>query len=191
LSPMYRYTPMSDEIDIINGCKKQVPRYQRALYDKFASKMLGVCLRYSHDQEEAEDMLQEGFVKVFSHINDYRGDGSFEGWIRRVMINSAINYFVKNKRHYFQDDVDDLGEVIEDNRVHYDQLHVKDLLRVIQALPDGYRTVFNLYEIEGYQHEEIAEMLGISVSTSKTQLLHSKRLLQKRLADYSREIKGY
>ncbi len=188
---MYRYTPMSDEIDIINGCKKQVPRYQRALYDKFASKMLGVCLRYSHDQEEAEDMLQEGFVKVFSHINDYRGDGSFEGWIRRVMINSAINYFVKNKRHYFQDDVDDLGEVIEDNRVHYDQLHVKDLLRVIQALPDGYRTVFNLYEIEGYQHKEIAEMLGISVSTSKTQLLHSKRLLQKRLADYSREIKGY
>jgi RNA polymerase sigma-70 factor (ECF subfamily) len=78
--------------------QKAGARYQRALYDKFASKMLGVCLRYSHDQEEAEDMLQEGFVKDFSHINDYRGDGSFEGWIRRVMINSAINYFVKNKR---------------------------------------------------------------------------------------------
>jgi len=161
---------------------------QKALYERFASKMLGVCLRYARDKEEAEDMLQEGFIKVFVKLKEFRGDGSFEGWIRRVMVNTAINYYMRFRKHLYQQDIKDIEEITEDQHVVFDHLHVKDLLQLVQSLPVGYRTVFNLYEIEGYQHKEIATMMDISVSTSKTQLLHARRLLQRKLGTYSREI---
>lgn len=161
---------------------------QKILYERFAPKMLGVCLRYARDKEEAEDMLQEGFIKVFFKLGEFRGEGSFEGWIRRIMVNTAINYYLRLRKHFYQHDIKEIEEIVEDQHVAFDQLHVKDLLALVQALPTGYRTVFNLYEVEGYQHKEIAEMMKISVSTSKTQLLHARRLLQKRLGSYSREI---
>jgi len=179
---------MIHDSEIVKGCLKGSLKMQKALYDRFASKMLGVCLRYARDTEEAEDMLQEGFIKVFLKLGEFRGEGSFEGWIRRIMVNTAINYYMRFKKHLYQQDLKEIEEITEDQQVVFDHLHVKDLLTLVQNLPVGYRTVFNLYEIEGYQHKEIAEMMDISVSTSKTQLLHARRLLQKRLGSYSREI---
>lgn len=179
---------MIHDSEIIRGCQKGSLKMQRVLYERFAPKMLGVCLRYARDKEEAEDMLQEGFIKVFLKLGEFRGDGSFEGWIRRIMINTAINYYMRFRKHLYQQDIKEIEEITEDQHVAFDHLHVKDLLALVQSLPSGYRTVFNLYEIEGYQHKEIAEMMEISVSTSKTQLLHARRLLQKRLGNYGREI---
>jgi RNA polymerase sigma-70 factor (ECF subfamily) len=173
---------MSDETGLIQGCIKGDNRVQRMLYQKYASQMFGVCLRYAIDEDEAADMLQEGFIKVFLKISEFRNEGSFEGWIRRIIVNTSINLVLKNKKHQFHQNLEQLEEVIEDTGVAHEQLNVKDLLKMIQVLPPGYRNVFNLYEIEGYTHKEIAELMGISVNTSKTQLMHARRLLQKRLA---------
>ena len=179
---------MIHDTEIIRGCLKGSLKMQKVLYERFAPKMLGVCLRYARDKEEAEDMLQEGFIKVFMKLGEFRGDGSFEGWIRRIMVNTAINYYLRLRKHFYQQDIKEIEEITEDSQIAFDQLHVKDLLRLVQSLPVGYRTVFNLYEIEGYQHKEIAEIMSISVSTSKTQLLHARRLLQKRLGAYNLQI---
>ena len=150
---------------------------QHELYNRFAPKMYGVCLRYASNAEEAEDILQEGFIKIFNKINSYRGEGSFEGWIRRIFVNTAIEHF--RKKTYLQP----IGE-IEENTVEgkylsvLDNLAEKDIIQLIQQLSPGYRTVFNMYVVEGYSHKQIAEMLGISEGTSKSQLSRAKLILQ-------------
>ncbi|MDO9510607.1 MAG: RNA polymerase sigma factor [Bacteroidales bacterium] len=172
---------MNHEAEIIRGCIKGDGRQQRRLYELYSPRMFGICLRYAQDEDDASDILQEGFIKVFTKLSEFRHEGSFEGWIRRIVVNTAINHCLKNKKHQYHYDLNDVEELIEDEKASFDPLQVLDLLKLVRNLPPGYRTVFNLYEIEGFAHKEIAEMMGISINTSKTQLMHARRLLQKRL----------
>lgn len=150
---------------------------QQELYDRFASKMYGVCLRYAGNVEEAEDILQDGFIKVFNKINSYRGEGSFEGWIRRIFVNTAIEHF--RKKTYLQPITETEENTVEGKYLSVlDSLAEKDIVQLIQQLSPGYRTVFNMYVVEGYTHKQIAEMLGISEGTSKSQLSRAKLILQ-------------
>ncbi|MCX6230254.1 MAG: sigma-70 family RNA polymerase sigma factor [Bacteroidetes bacterium] len=172
---------MMSEAEIISGCIKGDKKAQKALYDKYSAKMLGVCLRYFKSSDEAEDALQEGFIRVFNNIGKFRGDGSFDGWIRRIIVNTALNFYKSNLKHYYAADYDDIQETTADVKLSYDTLSVEYLLKVIQALPEGYKLIFNLYEIEGYSHKEIGQLLGISINTSKSQLMKSKTYIQKKL----------
>jgi RNA polymerase sigma-70 factor (ECF subfamily) len=142
--------------------------------------MLGVCLRYAKDQYEAEDMLQIGFVKVFQKLSEFRGEGSFEGWIRRIMVNSAIEVYRKNQRMLSAVDIE---EVFDEPQTTFDMsgLEAKDLLKLIQQLSSGYKLVFNMYVIEGYSHKEIAEQLGITEGASKSQLSRARTILKEKL----------
>ncbi|MGZ3924106.1 MAG: RNA polymerase sigma factor, partial [Flavisolibacter sp.] len=150
---------------------------QQELYDRFSPKMYGVCLRYAGNTEEAEDILQEGFIKIFNKINSYRGDGSFEGWIRRIFVNTAIEHF--RKKTYLQPITETEENTVEGKYLSVlDSLAEKDIVRLIQQLSPGYRTVFNMYVVEGYTHKQIADMLGISEGTSKSQLSRAKLILQ-------------
>ena len=172
---------MISEAEIISGCVKGDKKAQKALYDKYSAKMLGVCVRYFKNIDEAEDALQEGFIRIFNNIDKFRNDGSFDGWIRRIIVNTALNHYKSNLKHYYAIDYNEIEETIEDTKLSFDSLSVEFLLKVIQTLPDGYRLVFNLYEIEGYNHREIGEMLGISINTSKSQLMKAKKYLQNKL----------
>lgn len=173
---------MNDE-EIIEGCKQNNPKAQKQLFDAYSRKMMGVCLRYSKNEDDAQDVLQLGFIKVFEKIEMFNYSGSLEGWIRRIMINTALDFLRKNKYH---------DQNIEMDKVEY-QLHYQqdimskfshqELLKLIQQLPTGFRTVFNLYAIEGYSHKEIGEMLGISENTSKSQYSRAKAHLQKMIVE--------
>ena len=178
--------------DLLDGCKRGDRRAQEQLYKLLASRMLGVCMRYAKDNFEAEDMLQMGFVKLFQKINEFRGEGSFEGWIRRIMVNTAIEIYRKNQRML---NVVDIDEVYDAPQVTFDMngLEVKDLLRLIQQLSSGYRMVFNLYAIEGYSHKEIGEQLGITEGASKSQLSRARAILKNKVlkmegANYANNI---
>lgn len=179
---------ISDE-QIIEGCVEGRRKAHSLLYRKYASTMLGVCMRYCNNRADAEDVLQEGFIKVFSHISSFRKEGSFEGWIKRIMINAAIDNYQNNLKHYFHADVDEIDEymVTGDTSGHDPELPQdidipkEKLMEMIQQLPDGYRVVFNLYAIEGLVHKEIATLLGITENTSKTQLMKARRTLRKKL----------
>lgn len=181
----------TDEKRLVKALKAGKPRAQRALYEKLSGKMMALCLRYARNREEAEDILQEGFVRVFRKIGTYQGTGSFEGWVRKVFSNVAIRHYQKNARIHVVvglDEVDyQLGESVLDHQ--YDQKH---LMNMVQQLPDGYRIVFNLYAIEGYSHQEIAQKLDISVGTSKSQLSRARKALQLMIEaeqnDYRNEI---
>ena len=150
---------------------------QQALYDRYSGKMFALCLRYAKHRAEAEDILQEGFIKVFDKISSFRGDGSFEGWIRRIMIHTAIKYYHKASRKN-----EAIGwESLPDNPLKpevYGQLDADQILGLIQELPEGYRLVFNLHALEGYKHKEIADMLEIGESTSRSQLTKARSMLQ-------------
>jgi RNA polymerase sigma factor (sigma-70 family) len=172
-----------DEIKgIIDGCVRGEKRSQDALYKKFASLLYGICLRYAKNKMEAEDVLQEVFVKIYNNIQSYHHDGSFEGWLRRIAVNTSITYYRKNLKHAFQEDIDDMVQHKNDPG-HFDDLEFtqEELLLCINKLPTGYKTVFNLYVVEGFMHKEIADMLGIDVNTSKSQLSRAKSHLQKEL----------
>lgn len=150
---------------------------QHELYQRYAPKMFGVCLRYTGKTEEAEDVLQEGFIKVFRKIASFRGEGSFEGWVRRIFVNTAIEHF--RRKNYLQPITEKEEGTIEGNYLSVlDSLAEKDIIRLVQLLSPGYRTVFNMYVVEGYTHKQIAEMLGISEGTSKSQLSRAKIILQ-------------
>ena len=166
--------------DLLDGCKRADRRSQEQLYKLLGSKMLGVCMRYAKDSFEAEDMLQMGFVKVFQKVTEFRGDGSFEGWIRRIMVNTAIEIYRKNQRML---NVVDINEVYDEPQVTFDMngLEAKDLLKLVQQLSTGYKMVFNLYAIEGYSHKEIAEHLGITEGASKSQLSRARSVLKEKL----------
>jgi RNA polymerase sigma-70 factor (ECF subfamily) len=148
-------------LSLVEGCKKGDRQSQEKLYNKLSSKMYGVCLRYARDNFEAEDMLQNGFIKVFSKINDFHGGGSFEGWVRKIMVNTAIEHYRKNK--YISCSIDISENVnLYSSAVYQDGLEAKDLMKLIMGLPASYRIVFNMFAIEGYSHNEIAKSLGIS-----------------------------
>lgn len=174
--------PEFTETEIIQGCARGERKFQQILYNKFSAKMFGVCLRYSNEYNSAQDLLQEGFIKVFKNIEKFRGEGSFEGWVRRIFVNTAIEHFRKQVNMY----------AIHDSEVQYyedyshnafEQLKMDDILKMIQKLSYGYRTVFNLYVIEGFSHKEIGDMMNISEGTSKSQLARARYLLQKMIVD--------
>ncbi len=169
---------MSNEF-LVKGCKKKDTKAQKQLYDKYSSKMMGVCLRYSDNVEEAEDVLQNGFIKVFESINKFRGEGSLEGWIRKIMVNSALDNIRRKKARKTNLQLEEVEYkyAIEDTITG--KLDSKVLLKMINTLPVGFRTVFNLYAIEGYTHKEIAQQLGISENTSKSQYSRARLHLQK------------
>ena len=168
------------ETDLVKACKRQDARAQRMLYDKYSHAMLGLCRRYVRGELEAEDVMIKGFMKVFSKIESFENKGSFEGWMKRIMINEALGYIRRNKAMYLETDIE-----AADKEPDYDKLstamEAKDLLKMISELPSGYRTIFNLYAIEGYSHREIAELLGINENTSKSQLSRARMHLQKKL----------
>jgi len=178
---------MLTELQIIEGCKKNSRKTQKLLYDMYASKFLGMCVRYAKDRQEAEDILQDGFVKIFSRISQFSGSGSFEGWMKRIIINTAITNYRQNLKHYYKQDIDDVNENEIGKDISEIEFSIDELLKVIQDLPTGYRMVFNLYAIEGFQHKEIAEMVGIDVTTSKSQYSRAKKLLRSKLENLKKE----
>ncbi|TLU98114.1 RNA polymerase sigma factor [Dyadobacter luticola] len=181
-------TLFSQEKQLVNALRKADPKAQRQVYDKYSARMLALCFRYICDDMAAEDVMVEGFLKVFDKISQFSGEGSFEGWIRRIMVNEALGYLRKQKR-VLEDAISEEVNNIPDY-VHADQnLETEELLSLIETLPTGYRTVFNLYAIEGYSHMEIAEMLGVTESTSKSQLHRARALLQKMVCDWENDFK--
>ncbi|WP_409014215.1 MULTISPECIES: RNA polymerase sigma factor [unclassified Arcicella] len=170
-------TLFQTEEALVKACQKGDPKAQRRVYEKYSPKMLGICFRYVHDEFEAEEIMIEGFVKVFDKINSFKLEGSFEGWIRRIMVNESLMYMRSNKKAQFEVSYDQILYEPEPEQFRTD-LETKDLLKLIEKLPTGYKTVFNLYAIEGYSHAEIAEQLGITESTSKSQLSRARVILQ-------------
>ncbi len=170
---------MNDE-QLVKKCLEKDVLAQKMLFDSFSRKMMGVCLRYFKDADDAQDALQIGFVKVFEKLHLFNNEGSLEGWIRKVVINTALDQIRKNKK--FEDNVD-LSKIDfqlpTENENALDKISTNDLLKIIQQMPTGFRTVFNLYAIEGYSHQEIADQLNISVNTSKSQYSRARVYLQK------------
>jgi RNA polymerase sigma factor (sigma-70 family) len=173
---------INSESDLIRGCIEGDRKFQEALYNIHSRKMYAVCLRYCSDTDDAQDVLQDGFVKVFRNLEKYRGDGSFEGWLRRIFVNTAIEHYRK-KKHLSS--INDMVEASfeDDNWSVIDKLAEKDILNLIKKLSPGYRVVFNMYVVEGYSHKDIGEILNISEGTSKSQLARAKGLLQKMILD--------
>jgi RNA polymerase sigma-70 factor (ECF subfamily) len=172
--------------NIIKGCLAGDRRDQELLYRRYASKLYAVCLQYSGNDEEARDILQEGFIKIFEHLGHYKHEGSFEGWMRRITVNTALEKFRSKHNLYRVDDIDTIQEPdSEPDNNDYAGLEVKDLLEIIRELPPKYRMVFNLYAIEGYSHKEISSMVKISEGTSKSNLSRARMILQRRVGSYT------
>lgn len=175
------------EKHLIENCLKGDQKAQRTLYNQFKVPMFRLCLRYAKNRAEAEDLLQEGFIKVFGDLPNYRGEGALGGWIRRLMINVALQHLRKQKEFFQHVQLDQVPDQSEDAWNESEQLFIqnraKALTQMIQHLPAGYRTVFNLYVIEGYTHREIATALRISENTSKSQLSKAKAMLRKKLEE--------
>ena len=170
-----------DELQLIEGCRKGDRRAQKALYETFSRKMMSVCLRYVSDWETARDLLQEGFVKVFTHIDSYTGNGSFEGWIRKIFVNSALEYLRHADVLRESTDLDQTAEVAQTDSSPLSDISAAELMLLVQSLPAGFRTIFNLFAIEGYSHKEISERLHITESTSRSQYTRAKQLLQRKV----------
>lgn len=179
------------ERDLISGCIDGNRRMQEELYRRFSPRMYAVCLRYAGSSEEAEDILQEGFIKIFKKLDSFRSEGSFEGWIRRIFVNTAIEHF--RRKRYLQPVTEREENTIEGKGISVlDNLAEKDILDLVRQLSPGYRTVFNMYVVEGYTHKEIGDILGISEGTSKSQLSRAKVILQdmvKKFMEQNNEVR--
>jgi RNA polymerase sigma factor (sigma-70 family) len=172
--------------EIINGCLAGDRRDQELLYRRHSAKLYAVCLQYSGNDEEARDILQEGFIKIFENLQHYKFEGSFEGWIRRITVNTALEKFRSRHNLYRVDNIDLISEPdAEPDNQDYAGLGAEDLLKIIRELPPKYRMVFNLYAIEGYSHKEISEMVNISEGTSKSNLSRARLILQRRVGSYT------
>jgi len=172
---------MTDE-QLVKKCLENDSLAQKRLFDLFARKMMGVCLRYASDNDEAQDILQMGFIKVFEKLHLFSQQGSLEGWIRKIMVNTALDNIRRNKKNKENIDIEKVDYQLyykEENGL--DVMNANDLLAIIQKMPTGFRTVFNLFAIEGYSHKEIAEQLNISVNTSKSQYSRARTYLQNKL----------
>jgi RNA polymerase sigma-70 factor (ECF subfamily) len=172
----------SKEEELINGCLKRDRSAQKRLYESFSPKMYALCYRYVKDSMDAEDILVTAFTRIFERIDQFKGEGSFEGWIRRIVVNEALTFLRRNRSMYLETDLEVADREPDYNSIS-DHLEADDLIKMIQVLPSGYRIVFNLYAIDGYSHKEIAEQLGISENTSKSQLSRARTYLQKLLVD--------
>ncbi|PWL31428.1 MAG: RNA polymerase subunit sigma-70 [Fluviicola sp. XM-24bin1] len=172
-----------DDSALVKKCLKGDARAQRALFDKFAPKMLGVCMRYAKNTEQAEDVLQDGFVKVFTKLSNYSGNGSLEGWIRRIIVNTALDEIRRNVKFKDNVNVDDVDYKLELDSHIVEGLAADDLMKIVNDLPDGYRVVFNMFAIEGYSHKEIAMQLNISENTSKSQYSRARSYLKVKLEE--------
>ena len=170
-----------NEQAIIKGCLQHDPLSQRELYNHFSPKMLSVCYRFSSSREDAEDMLQEGFIRVFSQLHTYVGKGAFEGWVRRVIVHTCINFLKKYKKFNSYIDIDYAGDVSAKEESFSSIMQGRQVMDCIRQLPLGYRTVLNLYAIEGYSHKEIGELLEVGESTSRSQYTRAKSMLEKML----------
>jgi len=168
---------------IIKDCIKGKSKAQEFLYVEFASKMLGVSLRYSKDLTEAEDTLQDGFIKIFQNIKSYQFRGSFEGWMRRIIVNTALEKFRNAKKIQIVEEAIDIADEGDENYSESD-IPIDILLKMVQELPDRYRMVFSLYVLDGYPHNEIAEVMDISVGTSKSNLARGRVILKQKVNDY-------
>lgn len=172
-----------DELELIKGCVDNDVQCQKVLYEKYAPKMMGVSLRYCNSKMEAEDVLQDAFIKVFDKIKTFKGEGSFEGWIRKIVIFTALKSNDKRVRKFEPGSLENVQEQSFDP-LAISNMETANLLSILQELPDGYKAVFNLYAVEGYSHREIGEILGISDVTSRSQYSRSKQHLIKLLAKY-------
>jgi RNA polymerase sigma factor (sigma-70 family) len=187
MSASISYHTVEELRELIDGCVRGEKRYQDRLYKRYSSLLFGICLRYTKNKMEAQDVLQDVFVKVYRHIGTFTEGHSFEGWLRRIAVNTSITAYRKNQKQGYLEDIDDVvmykEEPLEFNDLEFTQ---EELYKSIQRLPSGYKTVFNLYVVEGYMHKEIADMLGIDVNTSKSQLSRAKTYLQRELLEISK-----
>lgn len=175
-----------EEWQLIEGCKREDRKSQQLVYERYGHVMYGICLRYSSDAESAQDLLHDGFIKVFANIISFEGKGSFEGWMKRIFINLALENIRKDKnKKMFSEDIenisDDIPDPIDEDASNLTEL---ELMNMIQELPPGYRSVFNLYAIEDYSHKEISEMLGIAEGTSRSQYIRARLLLQEKVNEF-------
>ena len=182
--------PLSTELDVLlAACRRREPVAQRALYARYAGRMLGVARRYVRSVAEAEDILQDAFVKMFARLGEFRAEGTFEGWLRRIVVTTALNHWQSGQHRRQQMQLDDAPEPFANDADAFDRLTVAEVLTLMEQLPDGCRMVLNLYAVDGYTHGEIAELLGIQESTSKAQLSKARKqltLLHQRQANYLR-----
>lgn len=174
-----------DELQLIEGCKEKKRESQKYLYEKYARSMYGVCLRYASTMENAQDLLQDGFIKVFSVIGSYQGKGSFEGWLKRVFINLALEGLRKEKAITATEDINNIPDIADfDDDEKINNISEDDLMAMIQELPKGYKMVFNLYAIENLSHKEIAQMLNIAEGTSRSQYIRARQILQEKVLEF-------
>ncbi len=171
------------EEQLIAGCKKGNRLAQKKLYETYSPKMMGVCLRYVNDRETARDVLQDGFIKILTGIDAYSGTGAFEGWIRKIIVNCALEYLRKNDILRDASDLENTYDAAYSDNQAVANLSAAELMKLIQDLPTGFRTVFNMFAIEGYSHKEISEMLQITESTSRSQFIRAKQILQRKVSE--------
>ena len=166
---------------IIDKCRKGDRSAQKKLYDYLAPKMFAVCLRYMGDRMPAEDILQDGFITLFSKLDSYSGEGSFEGWARKIFVNTALMSLRKTDALKLSDDLEEAGNLSSDISSKIQNIGYKEIMKIVMKLPDGYRTVFNMFVVEGFSHKEIAQALNISEVTSRSQLQRARMILQEKI----------
>ena len=171
------------DLQLIESCKRGDRASQKVVYDRLASRMFPICIRYAGDRESAQDILQDGFITLFTKLDDFKGDGSFEGWARRIFVTTALMYLRKKDALKMSEDLELARNLKAENSSQLQNLGYKDLMAMITELPPGFRTVFNMYAIEGYSHKEIGEILGISETTSRTQLSRARVWLQNKIKE--------
>lgn len=178
---------MLNEKQLVKLCAKHDRRAQKQLFDRYSGLLLGICRRYVAETSEAEDILQDGFLKIYLKIREYKGTGPLIAWMTRIIINTAITHYYKNKKHHFHSDIEDVNETDVEGFAFSDlDFTREELLNVIGSLPQGYRIIFNLYAVEGFKHKEIAELLDIDVNTSKSQYSRARKLIRKKLENLSK-----
>jgi len=170
-----------DDFTLVTECIKGNPKAQKKLFDKFAPKMFSVCLLYMRNSQQAEDVLQDGLVKVFRKLPDYKNEGVLEGWIRRIMVNTCLDQIRKNVKFQGNIQAEEVEYKLEHKDFIVERMMAEDLMKLVQSMPEGYKVVFNMFAIEGYSHQEIAAALGVTESTSKSQYLRARAYLRDRL----------
>jgi RNA polymerase sigma factor (sigma-70 family) len=182
---------MSDR-QIIEGCARHERKAQKLLYEKYSRLLMGICMRYAGGKDEAEDILQDSFLKIFFAIGDFSGTGSFIGWLRKIVVNTAITHYHANLKYRYYVDIEDYAKVeTEGMGFEEDFFTADELIKVLNELPDGYRMIFNLYAVEGYKHKEIGAMLGIDTNTSKSQYSRAKAVIRSKLEKLGQLRKSY
>ncbi len=173
---------MLNDQQLIKKCLAKEDGSLDELYRRFSPRLFGICIRYSKSKEEAEDLLHDGFIRILHHLNEFRHEGSFEGWLKRIMVTTAINHYRKHHGKIVASEMVTREEDSDYSNNVLEQMAAKDIIQLIDELPDGYRIVFNLYVIEGYKHREIAEILDITESTSKSQFMKARKVLVQKLS---------